>query len=138
MSTQGTYEDKVDVIGEVLAADVVRRTAWVRVNGTTKVRLSFSPEQEDVVTQALVEHRTSWLRITGRGEFSRTGQLKRVTQADRLGLQVAIGAPSDQPHRPIEEVIQEIMADVPEEDWARVPADLSDNVDHYVYGLPKR
>jgi hypothetical protein len=38
----------------------------------------------------------------------------------------------------IEEKIAAIVADVPEEDWARLPPDLSDQLDHYIYGTPKR
>jgi len=39
--------------------------------------------------------------------------------------------------RSIEEKIAEIVADVPEEEWAKLPPDLGDNLDHYIYGLPK-
>jgi hypothetical protein len=38
---------------------------------------------------------------------------------------------------PIEEVLRAIVADVPKEEWDRLPADLSDNLDHYIYGTPK-
>lgn len=38
----------------------------------------------------------------------------------------------------IEEEIAEIVAEVPAEAWARLPEDLSDHLDHYVYGTPKR
>ena len=40
--------------------------------------------------------------------------------------------------RPISEVIAEIMKDVPAEDFAALPKDGASQVDHYVYGLPKR
>lgn len=39
--------------------------------------------------------------------------------------------------RPIWEIAAEIGASVPEEVWARVPDDLSMNLDHYLYGSPK-
>ena len=39
---------------------------------------------------------------------------------------------------PIEEVIREIVARVPEEEWDRLPPDLSEQHDHYIYGTPKR
>ena len=29
------------------------------------------------------------------------------------------------------------MADVPQEEWDRLPADLTDHLDHYIYGTPK-
>jgi len=40
--------------------------------------------------------------------------------------------------RPIWEIIEEIGASVPESDWAKVPRDLSKNLDHYLYGAPKQ
>ncbi len=39
--------------------------------------------------------------------------------------------------RPIEDVLMELAAEVPDEEWARLPADLSANLDHYLYGCPK-
>jgi hypothetical protein len=40
--------------------------------------------------------------------------------------------------RPIEEILEALGAQVPDEVWAQVPTDLSSQIDHYVYGLPKR
>jgi hypothetical protein len=40
--------------------------------------------------------------------------------------------------RPISQVIAEIMQDVPKEAYAQLPRDGASQVDHYVYGLPKR
>jgi hypothetical protein len=40
--------------------------------------------------------------------------------------------------RPIWEVIAEIMKDVPAEDLAALPKDGASQIDHYIYGLPKR
>jgi hypothetical protein len=40
--------------------------------------------------------------------------------------------------RRISERIAEIMADVPAEEFAKLPKDGARQVDHYVYGLPKR
>ena len=39
---------------------------------------------------------------------------------------------------PVEDRIAEIMGDVPPEVWDRVPTDGSAQVDHYLYGTPKR
>ncbi len=41
-------------------------------------------------------------------------------------------------HRPIEEVIAEIASRIPESEWAKLPPDLNDQLDHYVYGTPKQ
>jgi hypothetical protein len=39
---------------------------------------------------------------------------------------------------PIWEVIADIMKDVPDEVFDRLPKDGAGQVDHYIYGLPKR
>lgn len=39
--------------------------------------------------------------------------------------------------RPIWEVIVEIGASVPPEEWDKVPRDLSKNLKHYLYGSPR-
>ena len=36
------------------------------------------------------------------------------------------------------EKIGEIVADVPDEVWDRIPTDGSEQHDHYIYGTPKR
>ncbi len=40
--------------------------------------------------------------------------------------------------RPIEEVLAQLASEVPEEEWKKLPEDLSENLDHYLYGTPKR
>ena len=47
-------------------------------------------------------------------------------------------APRRTKHKPIWEVIDEIMADVPEEELAKLPSDGAAQHDHYIYGTPKR
>ena len=48
-----------------------------------------------------------------------------------------VASPQETP-KPIWEQFAEAFNDVPEEDIARLPTDLAAQVDHYVYGLPKR
>ncbi len=42
------------------------------------------------------------------------------------------------PQKPISQAIAEIMADVPPEELAKLPADGASQHDHYLYGWPKR
>ncbi len=42
----------------------------------------------------------------------------------------------DPTERPIEDVIAEIVSQVPPEAWDALPDDLSGNLDHYLYGTP--
>lgn len=37
----------------------------------------------------------------------------------------------------IEDEIVSIVADVPKAEWDRLPADLTDRLDHYLYGTPQ-
>ncbi len=41
-------------------------------------------------------------------------------------------------HKPISEMIQEITKDVPDEVWETLPKDGAAEIDHYLYGSPKR
>lgn len=43
-----------------------------------------------------------------------------------------------QDDRPIWEVIDEITSDVPDEIWDTLPKDGAAEVDHYLYGTPKK
>ncbi len=61
---------------------------------------------------------------------------------------VSLGSSGEGPESPnadagkqplsLSEEIERIWADVPESEWEKLPPDLSDQLDHYIYGLPKR
>lgn len=38
---------------------------------------------------------------------------------------------------PFLQFVEEISAQVPREEWEKLPKDLSKNIDHYLYGSPK-
>ena len=40
--------------------------------------------------------------------------------------------------KPIWDEILDMTADVPDEEWDKLPPDLAEQHDHYIYGLPKR
>ncbi len=46
--------------------------------------------------------------------------------------------PSTHPEKHIWDIADELLAEVPEEELNRLPPDGAAQVDHYVYGLPKR
>ena len=62
-------------------------------------------------------------------------------EALRLLDTLATGASSEGTgvdRRPIWEVVSEINAGLPADTWENVPTDGSINLDHYLYGAPKR
>lgn len=46
--------------------------------------------------------------------------------------------PPDKAFKPIWEEIEELTADIPDEEFLKLPADGAAQHDHYIYGLPKR
>jgi hypothetical protein len=56
-------------------------------------------------------------------------------------VRVEVAAVSEEERRPdtpaIEEKLRAIWADVSEEEWNRLPPDLTSNLDHYIHGTPK-
>ncbi len=49
------------------------------------------------------------------------------------------GRPTPKPKMPeIAKIVQRLGRMIPEEELRRFPKDLSDQIDHYVYGTPKR
>jgi Arc/MetJ-type ribon-helix-helix transcriptional regulator len=45
---------------------------------------------------------------------------------------------TDQEHKPVWERILERTAAIPDEEWDKLPTDLAEQHDHYLYGTPKR
>src|SRR5208337_1562266 len=56
-------------------------------------------------------------------------------QAKQLLASKAEAAPA---HKPIWEEIEELTASIPEEEFLKLPVDGAEQLDHYIYGLPKR
>jgi len=135
---EATHEGHIDVTGKVLEADVRQKRFEVWPDDNRGITVSFSLGQEDVVTSALRAHRTVRVQVIGRAEFSALGQPERITQVDELRVQ-SVGEPGyDTTARPIEDILVELAAQVPQQDWEKLPRDLTDNLDHYLYGTPKR
>ncbi len=40
--------------------------------------------------------------------------------------------------RPIEEILMELAKEIPKEEWDKMPPDFLDELDHYIYGTPKK
>ena len=67
--------------------------------------------------------------------------LDRVRAADEVVIEhdarpVAVLRPAA-PAQSMDRIFAAIAQDVPDEDWGRVPTDLSKNLDHYLYGISK-
>jgi hypothetical protein len=67
------------------------------------------------------------------------GDFARAVLEHRLGKENgAVPSPDGPPAPPIWQIAAESMQGVPEEELRRLPVDLSENLDHFLYGAPKR
>jgi hypothetical protein len=133
-----TYEDAVDLVGEVRLADLDGLNFTIRLDDGTKVQGKFDREQEPMIIEALSNHGSSYLRIKGRGQFThQEATIKKVIKVDYVDV-IPVGAVNhDETAKPVWELISEIRAEVPEKDWDQLPTDLSKELDHYLYGTPR-
>lgn len=131
------YEADVDVTGQVLEADVKRQRFQLWLDDATKATVCFTAQQEDEVTTALKEHQHRNMHVKGWGQYSSAGKLLQVTRIDEMKLFPAGESSFDMTATPIEEVLQDLANVIPEEDWDALPADLTDDLDHYLYGTPR-
>ena len=132
-----THEDHVEISGEVFEADVKKGRFQLWSGEDTAVTVVFTSEQEYQVTTALKEHKTARMYVKGSGEYSPQGKLLRVLQVDELRLTTS-ETDYDKSARPIEDLLEELAREIPQEEWDKLPSDLNDNLDHYLYGVPKR
>jgi hypothetical protein len=64
--------------------------------------------------------------------------LARASELKGRRLKVTVLPAENEAGKPIEEVIEALAAQVPPEAWENLPEDLSDDLDHYIYGTPRR
>jgi len=65
--------------------------------------------------------------------------LQRLNQ-DQTQAKQRMASPADAApeHKPIWEEIEELTANIPDEEFLKLPVDGAEQLDHYIYGLPKR
>jgi hypothetical protein len=128
-----TYFDEVDYMGEIRAADLDGSKFTIRIEGGRKISGIFTVEQERIVIDALSQHDTQRLKIRGQAEFyAHDGKPKRISRVDELRpVDTSIEDELDA-NLPFWRKIEAISASVPDEDWDRVPVDLSEDPSKYV------
>ncbi|WP_372827314.1 hypothetical protein [Polaromonas sp.] len=130
-----TYEDVVDVIGEVRMANVGPGNFTLQLEkAETLVGGRFSPEQEAEVLDALRNHRAVRLRVQGTAEFATSDrQIKRFSRVDKVETAVLSDQEFDEMAVPIWEQLAAIGESAPLGAWDSVPTDLSKRIDDIVY-----
>ncbi len=75
-----------------------------------------------------------WVHDLPEDEQDRVAQLI-LNEVEAFGKENGKGEPQQKPYW---EVIQDIMKDVPDEELEKLPKDGAAEIDHYIYGTPKR
>jgi len=78
------------------------------------------------------------MQVKGTGKRTPQGKLESVDEISELKLQTSAEITYDETARPIEEILMELANEIPEEERKKLPSDLSENLDHYLYGSPKK
>ena len=114
----------------------------LRLEDGTTVEVDFSAEYEASIAVALLESKSQRIKITGLGDFGPDGQLRRVCRLDTKMPEWLFKRPPKPPDpdddRPFMEKWIEFGKSIPEEELAKFPTDFAENMDHYLYGSPKR
>ena len=94
----------------------------------------FSAEQEELVLEALRNHRTARLRVSGVGEFGTHDRLlKRFARIDDVHVAGTTEVAFVEGATPIWEQLAVLGESAPAGTWDHVPADLSKRIDDLVY-----
>ena len=133
-----SYQDIVEKIGEVRSVNLDKHIFGLSLPDGSKISAYYTEDQEPTILNALSEHATKRLMIKGQIEHKITeGIPKNNITIEELRLFESEEERESLFDRPIWEVVSEIGESVPKADWEKVPKDLSKNIDHYLYGVPK-
>jgi len=88
----------------------------------------------------MLEIEGTWEEILERADEFAGRRVRLVVLPAHSGSEtIANGGESESGKRKsIEELAEDLFADVPREEWEKLPPDLTDQLDHYIYGTPKR
>jgi hypothetical protein len=131
-----TYEDAVDLVGEVRMANLGPGAFKLRIAETdAQVEGRFDPGQEALVLDALRNHRNVLLHVKGLAEFTtHDRQIRKLTQIEYVELCPSDAVLFDELAPPIWEQLADIGKQAPAGTWESVPDDLSMRIDEIVYG----
>lgn len=133
---EGMHTGTVELSGRVLAADVRRGVFQLWPDERRSVPIPFGPEHETKVLDALRDHESVLLLVRGMAETSAGGQISKFISVEYIGATSEDRFDANAPS--IEDQIAAIFGDVTDEEWEKLPKDGASNLDHYLYGAPKR
>ena len=128
------YEDHLDVTGRVLGVDVGKKILAIQRGQERRIEVEYPLDREQEAIVALSAYETAQVRLRGRCLRKPGGELRQVLTVEGLDF-FPHGEPERDPNAPgIEDRIAELAKRVPDEEWEKLPKDLSQRLDYYLYG----
>jgi hypothetical protein len=129
-----TYEDLVELLGEVRMANVGPGAFRLLLSDGVAVEGKFEADQEALVLDALRDHATVRLHLRGTGEFStRDRKLRKLLAVSDVSLAPIEAAVFDESAPAIWEQLAAIGRGARPGAWQSVPDDLSSRIDEIIY-----
>lgn len=128
-----TTEDRLgeaNIAGRITSDDLRQGRRRVWLDDERPIPVAFAPEHAAIAADALKERDSMQVHVRGEGRFAPDGALREVVRVDELDVAPHVDSAPD-----IMEKMDRIFAKVPEEAWEKVPNDLSERHDHYIYGV---
>ena len=76
-------------------------------------------------------------RLIERLPDSELARARNILEEASPASDSALPEPTGTDFASLHRMAEEVYANVPQEEWDRLPDDLVEHVDHYIYGLPK-
>jgi len=128
----------VQITGEIFEANVRARRSLMSLPDGTEVSVTFSPDQEEAITSALKDHSLCRVHVSGVGHYSSSGSLSKIVDVTELTVKSVHDSQRIGSMDSFWAELDELSQLVPDEEWRKLPTDLSSNLDHYLYGHKKR
>ncbi len=121
-----SYREKVEVTGVVAQIDTESRTFNVLTDDGLWVTAPYDDETRHRVIEVLRDPDDRLIKVTGLGEFTPGGTLKRVVKAEKIIIAVARWERGEvDPDAPtFSERADALIASFPEEFWENIPTNL--------------
>lgn len=123
-----SYREQVEITGSVFQIDTERRKFKLRTDDGLPVTVPYSDENRHRVFSVMRDPDDRLIKVSGLGEFSAEGTLKRVVKADRITIAIARWERGEvDPNAPtFGERADARIASFPEEFWENMPTNLVD------------
>ena len=132
-----SYREQVEITGSVYQINIERSTFKMKTDSGLRVTAPYTEETKYRVMSVIQDPQNLLIKVSGLGEFARSGALERIVKADSIIITAARRERGEaDPYKPtITEMFDGLIEETPPEAWEGVPTDLSHRHDFYLYGV---